>query len=131
MKVLISLFVCVFLLGTSFAEQELKVDEMQFCMAVEARQPVGVDSAFSNTFERIYCFTKITGAASEQKIMHVWYHENEERARIPLAVKSSPWRTWSSKKMIPQWHGNWRVDILDENGHVLNSATFTLAKDTE
>ena len=43
-------------------EEALTVKEMVFCMAVEDRQPVGVDTVFSNTIERVYCFTKIIGA---------------------------------------------------------------------
>lgn len=104
----------------------LAVDEMTFCTAVQDRTPAGVDTAFASTVEVVYCFTKVVGAADTTAVTHVWYHGDREVARIELAVKGSPWRTWSSKKIAPEWQGNWRVDALSADGAVLKSAAFAV-----
>jgi hypothetical protein len=48
------------------------------------------------------------------------------RAKVTLNKgEAGRWRTHSSKSMMPEWQGAWRVDVLDENGNTLKSAEFT------
>lgn len=113
--------------GFSLAQDAaLSVDEMKFCTSVEERQPVSADTVFSNTIERVYCFTKISGADQATTVTHVWYFGDKEMARVDLNVKGSPWRTWSSKRIIPEWSGTWKVDVVSAAGEVLKSATFKI-----
>lgn len=104
----------------------LSVEEMTFCTAVQDRAPAGIDTAFASTVEVVYCFTKVSGAADTTAVTHVWYHGDREAARVELAVKGSAWRTWSSKKIAPEWQGAWRVDALSADGTVLKSASFSV-----
>ncbi|MCX5752763.1 MAG: DUF2914 domain-containing protein, partial [Candidatus Krumholzibacteria bacterium] len=39
---------------------------------------------------------------------------------------SASWRTWSSKKILPEWQGTWRVDVLAPDGEVLKSGSFAV-----
>ncbi len=75
---------------------------------------------------RIFCRTLITGAEEPTTITHVWYREGKTMARVELAVGSSRWRTKSSKRLLPEWTGEWEVRVLDAAGTVLGSATFTV-----
>lgn len=109
----------------------LSVEEMSFCKAIEYREPVGIDTVFTDRLERIYCFTRVTGAPDPTIIYHLWYFNNEEKVRVPLEVKSASWRTWSSKKIIKGETGDWRVDILDANGNLLKSGSFTINEEAE
>jgi hypothetical protein len=77
--------------------------------------------------ERLYCFTRITGATDDTQVTHVWYYGDVERARITLDVRSSSYRTHSSKKIQAFETGKWRVDILDAAGNVLKSVPFSIA----
>jgi hypothetical protein len=104
----------------------LKVDEMVFCTAVQDRVPSGADTAFASIVENVYCFVKVNGAADTTAITQVWYYQDREVARVELAVKSSSWRTWSTKKIPPEWQGNWRVDVLSPTGDVLKSSEFAI-----
>jgi hypothetical protein len=126
---IIALFIFwVIFTAVGFAQeaQQLKVEEMEICSAVEDRQPSGADTTFSATLEQLYCFTKIVGAEGETSISHVWYTGDEEKAKVDLTVKSENWRTWSSKKIIPEWAGNWRVDVVSADGEILASKKFTV-----
>ncbi len=105
-------------------ESDLMVVEMAFCTDVEDRTPVGADTVFSSTVERIFCFTKITGAVDTTAVTHIWYYNDEQMAKVELAVKSEAWRTWSSKQIMKEWIGTWRVDIVSESGDVLESKEF-------
>ena len=47
-------------------------------------------------------------------------------AEVKLPVRSSNWRTFSSKNIMPEWTGQWIVDIADEDGTVIYSLPFTV-----
>jgi len=103
---------------------DLAVETMVFCTGIEDRMPVGESTQFFESAERIYCYTRIDGAADTLDVTHVWYYGDEEKARIALTVKSASWRTWSSKKMLPGWSGVWHVDVLGPDGNLLLSREF-------
>ena len=128
-KFIVLLFSIVFYLtSVSHAQQKagLAVEEMVFCTAVENRQPVGVDTLFFDTVGMVFCFTRISGAEDITTIHHVWYYNDEEKARVELAVKSKSWRTWSSKRIMKGWEGIWRVDIISSDGDLLSSNEFLI-----
>lgn len=104
----------------------LTVEEMVFCAAVQDRAPSLPDTAFASTVENVWCFVKVAGAADTTSITHVWYYNDREMSRVELAVKSANWRTWSSKMILPEWQGIWRVDVLSPGGEVLKSGTFAI-----
>lgn len=109
-------------------QADLQVSRAVACLEVRDREPVSIDSVFSNRTEQIYCFTHIEGAADPTEIQHVWIHEGEEMARITLPVRSASWRTYSSKKMLPSWTGAWKVEVRDAAGSVLKTVEFTVTE---
>ena len=102
----------------------LKVEDIVFCTGIEDREPVGTGKEFSGTVGRIYCFSKITGAVGSTSVIHVWYYNDEEKARVTLPVQSRSWRTWSSKRILKTWTGKWRVEVLEPEGKLLRSSEF-------
>jgi hypothetical protein len=122
--------IIIFLLSgiVSFAQENerLTVDEIYTCTAIEDMNPLGVNSTFKNDVKRVYCFTKISGAEESTTITHVWYHEGIKRAKQHLSVEADSWRTWSSKKIVPRWHGKWRIDVLKRDGTLIESIKFTV-----
>jgi len=128
-RILMTALLVVFACGSAVA-QGIGIQEMVFCRSIEERKPVDADSLFADTVGKVYCFTRVTGATDTTTIYHVWYHEDEEMARVELTVRSSPWRTWSSKQILKEWNGIWRVDILLPEGRLLRSKEF-LVKPTE
>ncbi len=116
----------VLLTGAAGAQDALTVEEMTFCEGVESRQPLGIAERFPDTVGRVYCYTRITGADGGAGVVHVWYFDGREKARLNLDVKSESWRTWSSKKIVKYWTGEWRVEVLSSEGDLLDSKTFTI-----
>ncbi len=125
-SVLMSLFLLFFITITNAQEATLAVDDMVICTAIEDRQPVGIDTVFSNTVGQVYCFTNITGSVDTTSIYHVWYHNNVEMARVELSVKAKTWRTWSSKRIVEEWEGKWRVEVESADGEVLEIKEFII-----
>jgi hypothetical protein len=105
-------------------EDSLTVDEMVFCLGVEDMQPIGGNTQFFESVDKICCFTWIHGATDTTTVTHVWYYGDAEKARVELSVKSASWRTWSCKTMLDAWSGAWRVDVLGPDGTVLLSREF-------
>lgn len=106
----------------------LSVARAVACLEVRDREPQSVDTVFSNRTEQVICFTQIEGASEETRIEHVWIHEGEERARVSLPVRSASWRTYSTKKLLPEWTGAWKVEIRDGAGSVLKSVEFRVVE---
>jgi len=90
--------------------------------AVAERALTGAAESFPAGTATVFCFTKITGAAGTD-IEHAWYKGDTEMARVPLSIKYSPHRTWSSKKMPTDAAGDWRCDVV-QAGKVLQSVKF-------
>ena len=129
-RVLIGLAVLAVLFSLSFAQAQQKaagvtVSRIAACERVENREPVAADSIFVGV-EKLCCFTEIHGAAEPTFVHHVWYRGDKEMARIKLTVGAARWRTYSSKKIIPSWTGDWRVDILDAQGKRISLIAFQI-----
>jgi hypothetical protein len=125
--------IAVFMLfiAASAGAQTIEASEMVFCPSIEERAPVQPDSIFHDTVEKVYCYTRITGAVDSMSVFHVWYHDDVEKARVELAVRSADWRTWSSKKLLEGWTGIWRVDVMLPDGKLLRSKEFLVKPATE
>lgn len=104
----------------------LQVNEGVIATGISDRRPVNVAQSFPVSAGKLYCFSVVSGAETHTSITHVWYRKGKEIARTELPVRSSLWRTWSSKKLIREWTGEWEVKILDEEGNLLLTIPFTL-----
>ena len=111
MKKYISLIIMICCLYAP-ALAQIYIDQIIISKNMDGYTPVDVGFTFPSYVERLYCFTKISGATSETTITHVWYRNNQEMARVDLAVKLSSWRTFSSIKILPYWEGHWWVDVI-------------------
>jgi hypothetical protein len=106
------------------AEPAIQIEDAVVCQDVVDRAPVGSGDVITKESERVYCFTRVVGATGDTKITHNWYYKGALKASVVLNVRSSNWRTWSSKTMKPEWVGEWMVEILSEDGAPLESIIF-------
>jgi len=106
------------------ASSHLKVSVGQMATAIEDLTPQGVSGKFDSNVGRIYCLTKAEGAQEETMIHHVWLHNEKEVARVELRVKSSPFRTYSSKIIESQKTGAWKVRVEDAKGNQITEIPF-------
>jgi hypothetical protein len=127
--VVVLISMCLFIPTVEAQMQgKIEVAAAAICKAVVDREAVDVGTRFPNSVQRLYCYTKIVGADQPTEIVHVWNYGDVERARITLSVKSSNWRTFSSKVIQAHEIGAWRVDVLDTAGNLLKTIDFEVTQ---
>jgi hypothetical protein len=104
----------------------LEVSEAVITTQVIDRAPVDAIQTYPASVERLFCFTRVTGAPANTSITHVWYLRGVEMSRNELPVRSGDWRTWSQIMIFPGSAGGWKVDVLGPEGKLLKSISFTL-----
>lgn len=127
MKKICLLLVLLLVVSVSFAgAADLKVADGTITTAIENQMPVDRIESHPADFGKLYCFTRIVGAQEDTEVTHVWYYRGEEMARVTLAVRSADWRTYSSKRFLPQWAGEWKVVVLDNEENEIATFPFVL-----
>lgn len=104
----------------------VQLPEAVVCQDVVNRAPVGAGDVFAKEIPRVYCFTHVVGADPGTQLVHNWYYQGNLKASVNLTVGSSDYRTWSYKTMLPQWAGEWMVEVLSANGAPLGNIVFVL-----
>ncbi len=84
------------------------------------------DNRFASTVERLFYFTKIEQATLPTSILHEWYWQGELLATVELDVGSKAWRTWSSKRIMPNQTGKWTVISKRPDGSTAQTTSFSL-----
>ena len=102
----------------------LTISRMEIAGSVENREPSGIAASFPASQEKVFCYVELKDVPRDAAITFVWTLGAKDMGKVSQQVKkSSRWRTWSSKT-IAGMKGEWKVDVLDEAGAVLKSATF-------
>jgi hypothetical protein len=84
------------------------------------------EAASFNASSEVYYLTRIKAETVPTTVNHVYSVDGREVASVSLAVKGSPWTTWSRKTV---WAGAWKVELKDESGVVIESKEFTVSND--
>jgi hypothetical protein len=125
------IYLIVFMLFALFStglfaqtQSGVEVDNIAICSSIENKQPVGTDSVFTADVGKLYCFTKLISQLDTSEVSHVWFFEDKEMTKVALTMKAKSWRTWSAKTILPEWKGNWRVEVRDSADKVITRITF-------
>ena len=107
------------------AQEQAAVEvEIVIALGVEDRQPVDAGTSFPEDVGQVTAWTRVTGLANTT-VEHVWRYREHERV-IAVNVGGSPWRTWTTKNIPPEWDGEWTLEVRTEGGEVVASTTFTV-----
>ncbi len=121
------LIVCMVFAAVAFAST-VQVENAAIGEDVVNREVVSQGASFSTSVGKLYCFSKIANIDSHTNVVHAWYYGSEERARVSLNVSPPAWRTYSSKVIQAHEVGVWRVEILDQNGNLLDTVRFQVTQ---
>jgi hypothetical protein len=102
----------------------LQIEEAVVCRAVMDRTPVEGGDVFPSDVERLYFFTRVSGGSEDDTIYHNWYYGDQQVVSVLLAVRSSNWRTWSSKAIVPAYTGEWAIEVTTADGTLLKKVVF-------
>ena len=95
---------------------------------ISEREPVDVlkDSIEQTEFqEKLFFFTEVRKLKG-QTISHLWFHQDQLMAEIPLTISADRYRTYSSKNIMPSQTGQWRVEAVTAQGELMAQKTFRI-----
>lgn len=82
--------------------------------SIENREPVddlaNLVTSDGTDNQRVYFFTQVKQLEGDQ-IIHRWFFGDKEMATVTLNIGSNNWRTYSSKRLLPSWLGDWRIEV--------------------
>ena len=94
-----------------------------FTSEVQNREPTDTITSLSNDKNKIYFYSELTGLGG-QTVIHRWEYQGKTMGEVKFNVGGPRWRVWSSKTLLPQWTGEWRVSIIDGSGNKVGEGTF-------
>ena len=104
----------------------ITISRMEIASNVMDRKPVDVGTSFPASTEKVYCYLEFKDVKKEAAVGVVWTLGQKEIGKTQLTIKPYPkFRTWAAKSLYGM-KGDWKVDLLDEKGNILKSATFTV-----
>jgi len=118
------LFLLFILLSSPFCVFALTSTDAVITTMIIEREPVDKVDIYPAQSGQLYCFTLIEGATTDTSVDHVWIYQGKEMARVSLPVRSAKWRTYSSKRIVPEWKGDWEVRVIDSTGQELTTTYF-------
>lgn len=105
-----------------------KVSRAVLTTQVLEREPVDVlkTDIYRNDFdENLSFFSEIKGMQG-QIVRHIWYFEGEVLAEIELAISAPRYRTYSTKNIMPNQLGQWRVEVVTTANELLAHKDFRI-----
>lgn len=101
----------------------------QLSTGLEQKEPIdeipNVLTMDSDGLIRIYLFTEIQGMEG-QLHFHDWYLEDERVARVEIRPSADPMRASSAKYIDRNMVGDWRVEVVTEEGELLAEGEFSV-----
>ena len=108
----------------------IKLDELVVCTNVSNRKPVNGAETFSLAETgRVYTWMRVSGVKPPQMVKHVYLRNGNVVATVKLKLKYASMRTWSRKTFkASQAIGDWKVQVITEQGDVLAEKAFTVVE---
>jgi hypothetical protein len=110
-------------------DSPLKVVELTVCQEVADRACQAPSRSFGSDIEMVSCLSKVDGATGEAFVTHVWTFEGKELRSVKLPLKTSSYRTWSSKR-VKGLPGKWKVEVFDPLDRSIGVIDFTVEPPT-
>ncbi|MEN6438404.1 MAG: DUF2914 domain-containing protein [Syntrophobacter sp.] len=111
---------------SSDAAQKLGLKQAIMCERVENLTPVRPGLAFSVSSGQVCCFTSFEPVPQPTVIYHRWFRRDELSTQTRLRLYSPKWSTYSVIQLRETDKGPWRVEIIDQNGHVFDVLRFSI-----
>lgn len=105
---------------------EISVLKAVACTDIENHEPVDSASFFDINEDKVWIYSKVKLPKFHKgKIQHVYYLDGRKIQTIELDVKGPTFRTRSYKTMNENLCGDWKVEILNEAGRLLDTVEFS------
>ncbi|MBS1271351.1 MAG: hypothetical protein MAGBODY4_00480 [Candidatus Marinimicrobia bacterium] len=104
----------------------LVLKKMVFTTDVVDREPVDSVGSFTTSNEQAFCHIRVFNNGKPKQVTFRWLYNGKEYFKFAANIGRSPsWRTYTS--VIPKV-GDWKVQILNSDGKVMQEREFTVAQ---
>ena len=94
------------------------ISRAQFTSAVLDREPVDEITSIDSGTGSVFFFTEFRNFEGTTA-SHRWIYNGEVKFELSFKIRGSRWRVYSQKTLPPEWLGDWKVEIITEDGTVL------------
>jgi hypothetical protein len=117
--------------GAAFSQEKvasgLRLTRAVICEDIKDGQTVNEGAIFSSDLGRITCYTEFDSIPEKTTIYHRWYFkENVITKKMPLVLNPPRWSTFSQIQPRDTDKGPWRVEIVDQDGTILQTLRFSI-----
>jgi len=112
--------------ASSEAAIKIGLKQAIMCERVENLVPVRPGLAFSVSSGQVCCFTAFDPVPQPAIIYHRWFRRDELSTQTRLRLYPAKWSTYSVIQLRETDKGPWRVEIIDQNGHVFDVLRFSI-----
>ena len=106
--------------------QKLTLKQALMSERVENLTPVNPGLVFSVSSGQVCCYTSFDPVPQHTVIYHRWFRRDELSTQTRLRLYPSKWATYSVIQLRETDKGPWRVEIIDQNGHVFDVLRFSI-----
>ena len=108
---------------------QIRVGQSLSCRGIRAHQCRQPQSSFAlHEHNQPHIWTVIYSQTVPHTLTHVYYHEGQKYCEVPLTIAYPRTRTWSRVTLNRPTHlGAWRVEIVTEDGEVLDRVAFRVS----
>jgi len=96
-----------------------------FTREIAEREPTENLEKLTSENGQVKFFTELRDM-SGQTAIHRWEYDGKVVAEVEFNVKGPRWRVWSSKSLMPQWTGDWKVSVLNGAGEVISEKNLNV-----
>lgn len=107
---------------------KLELKQASMCERVENLSPVHPGLIFSVSSGQVCCYTLFEPVPQATVIYHRWFHRDELSTQTRLRLYPAKWSTYSVIQLRETDKGPWRVEIIDQNGHIFDVLRFSITE---
>ncbi len=96
------------------------ISRAQFTSAVLDREPVDEITSIDSSTGSVFFFTEFRNFEGTSA-SHRWVYNGEVKFELSFKIRGSRWRVYSQKTLPKEWLGDWRVEVVSEDGTVLET----------
>lgn len=112
--------------SSSPASKKLTLVKAAMCEGIENYTPQNQAIVFSVTIGKVSCFTSFDPVPEQTFIYHNWFFRDKLSTRIRLSLQTPRWSTFSSIHLREADKGPWRVEVIDQEGNILDILRFSI-----
>ena len=94
------------------------ISRAQFTSAILDREPVDEVTSIDSDLRSVFFFTEFRNFEGTSA-SHRWIYNGDVKFELSFKIRGSRWRVYSQKTLPKEWLGDWKVEIVSEDGTVL------------